>query len=88
MPAVENIFAIKDQDRLLVHLATFNWDFSRFGPVFLVVGESRIKCKYTAFGNHQCSPVLTLCLDDSEFSNVSEVARLFIECGAAELLPR
>ena len=85
---VKQLFALKDKQRLFIHIESFNWNFENFGPVFLDFGNCSIKCRYTAFSNQAGQPVLELALQDSVCGNVEEVALMFEKASEEVLLNR
>ena len=57
---VKAMFLLQDQNKLIVHLCDFAWDFKAFGPVTLVVGRERMCFNYTASGNQEGVPFVVL----------------------------
>ena len=74
---VTKLFALRESNELMAHLASFEWDFQEFGHVRLVFGGESIECRYTAFGNQSGEPVVRLTLTDSSRQNAVELARTF-----------
>jgi len=70
---IRKVFPLADSSRLLVHLGSYQWDFSTYGPVAIALGRARLRCRYVACGNQSGEPVLELCLEDPRYSSVGEV---------------
>lgn len=60
MTRVKALFPLQDQNKLIVHLCDFDWDFKAFGPVTFVVGRERMCFNYTASGNQEGVPFVVL----------------------------
>ena len=56
------IFPWEDRKLLIVHLASFDWDFSLGKRVKLVQGDTQILAKQVGAGNHEGHATLTLTL--------------------------
>jgi uncharacterized protein involved in tellurium resistance len=82
---IKKIFAVSDDSKLMVHLNSFDWNFTAFGLVVLEIGEKKFKCRYLAFGNINDEPVIQLELEDSS-CKVSEIEELFKQFQEAKLL--
>lgn len=70
---VSLIFPLSDQQRLMVHLAGWNWPFADFGPVDLCVGDHRIHMRHEGSGNIHDSPVVRLAPCDAEYQAIDEI---------------
>jgi hypothetical protein len=70
---IKNIFFIKDRELIIIHLKEFDWNFKKYGVVYLCYDEQRIKMDYTGFGNHEGNPTLSLKLHDSRFNSINEI---------------
>lgn len=70
---IKELFPIREQEIIIAHLNTFDWDFDNFGDVFLCFGNQRIKMRYVASGNHEGNPTLSLKLCDPRFSSIEEI---------------
>lgn len=53
-------YAIPDQDQLIVHLASFDWEFERYGLVKLVIGNDEFDMRYVGSGNLEGKATLIL----------------------------
>jgi len=70
---IKEIFPIREQNAIIVHLNSFGWEFKEFGLVYLSFDNQKIKMRYVASGNHEGNPALTLELCDSRFSSINEI---------------
>jgi len=85
---VKELFAIKDRQKLMVHLSSFEWDFTKFGSVNLQIGNHEIHCRYTACGNQKDIAVVELVIDDNRYDDVKQIERLFSELDGDAYLVR
>ncbi len=76
---IKKLFAIRDRQRLLAHLESFEWDFARYGPVNLMIGRTDVQCQYTACGNLKNVPVVELIVTDPKYDNVGQVEKIFYD---------
>ena len=74
---IKELFLIKDKQRLIAYLESFDWDFAHYGPVILRIGHLDVICRYTACGNQKNTPVIELKLEDSRYSNVDQVEKIY-----------
>jgi hypothetical protein len=85
---VTKLFALVDQNELVVHIASFDWDFRDFGPVELRFGNEKVHCRYVASGTEMNEAVLKLALDDPRYETVSAVAKKYDDSSGIVLIER
>jgi hypothetical protein len=81
---VKALFPISDRRILYAHLESPDWDWRWFGPVDLLIGDRKIRLRYTGFGNHEGSPVVVLEPTDQSVS-VAEIAGMLSTARAASI---
>ena len=77
---VKRLFAISENQELWVFLNSFDWDFTQHGPVILQIDDKEIRCHSFSCSNVDNTAVLILRLQDSNFPDVEEVAKIFNKC--------
>lgn len=82
------IFPIKERQWLLVHLESFEWDFTSFGEVNVSFPDEKIRMRYIGWGNHEGIPVVTLKPIDSNSQRVQEIAQRYSDCSGTVYLER
>jgi hypothetical protein len=85
---VDKIFSLADRRRLIVHIHSFDWDFSDFGPVLLQLGKVLIPCDYVASGNSNGVPALELIPRMPCQYSVDEISRMAGRAGGPITLAR
>ncbi len=70
------IFPVDSGKSVFVHLSTFEWDFTAYGPVILCLDSEQVHMQYVACGNQEDEAILKLRLVDDRYENTLEVIRL------------
>ena len=47
---IKRFFVIRDQGVIFAHTADLSWDYNKFGPVYLIINDLKIFCRYIAIG--------------------------------------
>jgi hypothetical protein len=85
---VTKLFPFVDQNEIIIHIASYDWDFQNFGPVDLKIGNESIHCRYTGSGTQSNEAVLKLALDDPQYTSVATVAKKYGEFHGAVVVER
>lgn len=83
-PRVKALFPLMDQNKLIVHLWDFGWDFKAFGPVTLLVGRERLSFNYTASGNQEGVPFVVLQPQEESASDLIQKAHTLFDSDTAD----
>lgn len=81
---IKAMFPLSDQNKLIVHLDGFDWDFETFGPVTLVIGRERIRFNYTASGNQEGVPFVVLQPGEGSVPTLVQKTRALFDSTAAD----
>lgn len=85
---ITKLFPFSDRNELIIHIASYDWDFQNFGPVCLKIGKETIHCRYTGSGTQSNEAVLKLVLDDPRYTSVATVAKKYEEFSGPVVVER
>ena len=81
---VDKVLSLSDRQRLIVHIHSFDWEFSNYGPVVLQFGDASVHCRYVASGVEHDQPVLELIPQDSCRYTVETISQMITEFGGTD----
>lgn len=73
---VAQIYPINSEQKIYATLENYDWDFSRFGLIYLCINNQKIKMNYIGYGNIQNKPVLSLSIADNKYKTVDDICKL------------
>jgi len=75
---VKKMFFIKDLEQIIVHLNTFDWEFSNFGNVILNISDKNINMVYMGCVNNNGEPAMILNFPQDSTWTIQDVEMLYI----------
>lgn len=73
---VKSIFPIKDKQHIYANLESFEWNFTKYGFVYLCFNDVKVRMKYIGYSNINGTPVLSLIPYDTKYKLVEDVCKV------------
>lgn len=70
---VKSLFPIRDKEELNATIESFEWDFTKYGLIYLYFNQEKICMKCIGYSNIRGMPVITLTLADPRYKSIKDI---------------